>query len=81
MSLLSYTAINDDILNLGNGQLSYLMRHTHHNTGMLDALYALVRLQCINLDMGVGMTPPAIHPSKMVQMIYAYINGTISSER
>ena len=48
---------------------------------MLDALYALVRLQCINLDMGVGMIPPAIHPSKMVQMIYAYINGTISSER
>ena len=81
---LSHMAMNDDILNLEDGQLylnlSIPLDGTYSSCiEALDALYSSLdySLFCRREKRG---RPFAIHPSKMmVLLIYAYMNGTFSS--
>ena len=81
---LSHTAMNDNILNLEDGQLylnlSILLDGTYSSCiEALDALYSSLDYSLF-CRRGKRGRPFAIHPSKMmVLLIYAYMNGTFSS--
>ena len=82
--MLSYTAMNDNILNLENGQLylnlSIPLDGTYSSyIEALDALYCSLDYSPFYRKERRGR-PYCIHPSKMmVLIIYAYMNGAFSS--
>ena len=81
---LSHMTMNDNILNLENGQLylnlSIPLDKTYSSyIEALDALYSSLDYSLFCREEKRGR-PFAIHPRKMmVLLIYAYMNGTFSS--